>query len=109
LYVRMDSSELGMTYDYELSLWYYLYILIFVIWVLHYDGFLFELEHVNEGHKKKGVIVAVIVSLAMAILCGILLLGWCYGHKSSTYVKGIVSNLKNKIESLKLLWKCSKN
>jgi hypothetical protein len=47
--------------------------------------------------------VAVIVSIAMAILCGILLLGWCYGHKSSTYVKGIVSNLKNKIESLKLL------
>ncbi|WJX73453.1 hypothetical protein P8452_57232 [Trifolium repens] len=49
-----------------------------------------ELEHVNEGHKKKGVIVAVIVSLAMAILCGILLLGWCYGHKSSTYVKDFI-------------------
>ncbi|GAU26338.1 hypothetical protein TSUD_101710 [Trifolium subterraneum] len=47
-----------------------------------------ELDHVNEGHnKKKGVIVAVIVSLAIAIICGILILGWCYRQKSSTYVK----------------------
>ncbi|XP_045800761.1 G-type lectin S-receptor-like serine/threonine-protein kinase At4g27290 isoform X1 [Trifolium pratense] len=46
-----------------------------------------ELEHVNVGHKKKGVIVAVIVSLAIAIFCGILILGWCYRQKSSTYVK----------------------
>jgi hypothetical protein len=36
LYVRMDSSELGMTYDYELSLWYVyiiLWIFVFSLWV----------------------------------------------------------------------------
>ncbi|KAK2423949.1 G-type lectin S-receptor serine/threonine-protein kinase [Trifolium repens] len=49
-----------------------------------------ELEQVNEGHKKKGVIVAVIVTLSMAILCSILILGWCYRQKSTTYVKDIL-------------------
>jgi hypothetical protein len=64
------------------------------LWFEFYYGFLFgeiELEHVNEGHKKKGVIVAVIVTLSMAILCSILILGWCYRQKSTTYVKGIYS------------------
>ncbi|CAL5200787.1 unnamed protein product [Lathyrus oleraceus] len=46
-----------------------------------------ELEHVNEGHKKKGVLVAVTVSLAMAMLSGITILGWCYRQKSQNNVK----------------------
>ncbi|XP_004487639.1 G-type lectin S-receptor-like serine/threonine-protein kinase At4g27290 isoform X2 [Cicer arietinum] len=47
-----------------------------------------ELEHVNVGsHKKKGVMVAVTVLLAVAALSGILILAWCYRQKSSNNVK----------------------
>ncbi|XP_020237974.1 G-type lectin S-receptor-like serine/threonine-protein kinase At4g27290 [Cajanus cajan] len=47
-----------------------------------------ELEHAIEGHKKGGIIVAVMVSLAVAVVSGILiLLGWCYRKKSRTIVK----------------------
>ncbi|XP_061375151.1 G-type lectin S-receptor-like serine/threonine-protein kinase SD1-1 isoform X2 [Gastrolobium bilobum] len=46
-----------------------------------------ELEHVSHGHKKEGVLVAVTVSLAVAAVSGILILGWCYRQKSRSNVK----------------------
>ncbi|KAK7310148.1 hypothetical protein RJT34_07461 [Clitoria ternatea] len=47
----------------------------------------FTFEHANEGHKKGGVVVAVTVSLAVAAVSGILILGWCYRMKSHINVQ----------------------
>jgi cytochrome b subunit of formate dehydrogenase len=61
-----------------------------------------HLENANEGHKKKVVFVGVTVSLATAVVSGILILAWCHRQKSQTNIKGVVSLLKSKIESLNI-------
>lgn len=67
--------------------------------------FCFRLEHVNdnEGHKKKGVLAGVTVSLTMVVICCILILGWWYRkRKSRINLKGkihiSVSLVENKIK-----------